>query len=69
MFVIWILEGQLRVRPLLLFGVILIILGIQFISIGLLAALIHAPASRQRSYPVASRIEPGPVAGPGKGTP
>lgn len=60
MFVIWVMEGQLRVRPLMLFGVILIILGIQFISIGLLAALIHAPASRKRSYPIQTQIEPGP---------
>ncbi len=57
MAVIWILEGRLRVRPLLLFGVILVILGIQFISIGLLAALIHAPRSRQRTYPI-SRVYP-----------
>lgn len=53
---IWIHDGALRVRPLLLFGVILIILGIQFISIGLLAELIHAPASRQRTYPIRLRI-------------
>ncbi|MCA9728824.1 MAG: glycosyltransferase, partial [Candidatus Eisenbacteria bacterium] len=58
MFTIWILEGRLRVRPLLIFGVILVILGIQFVSIGLLAALIHAPASRQRTYPVRTEIAP-----------
>lgn len=56
MFVVWLLQGGLRVRPLLLFGVILIILGIQFISIGLLAALIHAPASRDRDYPLGRTI-------------
>ena len=42
-----------------LFAVILIVLGIQFISIGLLAALIHAPASRKRTYPIETQIEPG----------
>lgn len=58
MLAIWILEGRLRVRPLLILGVILIILGIQFISIGLLAALIHAPASQDRTFPVVDAIEP-----------
>jgi len=58
MFVIWLMEGRLRVRPLMLFAVILIVLGIQFISIGLLAALIHAPASRKRTYPIETQIEP-----------
>ena len=53
---VWAVEGHLRVRPLLLFAVILVILGIQFISIGLLAALIHAPQSRRRSYPVRLRL-------------
>lgn len=53
---VWIAEGRLRVRPLLLFGVILIILGIQFISIGLLAALIHEPRARLRVYPVRRRF-------------
>ena len=54
--VVWAVEKHLRVRPLLLFAVILVILGIQFISIGLLAALIHAPQSRGRSYPVRLRL-------------
>lgn len=55
MFVLWILEHRLRVRPLLLFGVILVILGIQFISMGLLAELIHAPQMRRRHYPLRAR--------------
>ena len=59
--VVWVVERHLRVRPLLLFAVILVILGIQFISIGLLAALIHAPQSRGRVYPVRLRA-PGAVA-------
>jgi glycosyltransferase involved in cell wall biosynthesis len=59
MFAIWLMEGRLRVRPLMLFAVILIVLGIQFISIGLLAALIHAPTSRKRTYPIETQIEPG----------
>ena len=40
MVAIWIIEGALRVRPMLIFGVILVILGIQFISMGLLAEMI-----------------------------
>jgi glycosyltransferase involved in cell wall biosynthesis len=56
MVAIWIIERRLRVRPLLLFGVILIILGVQFISIGLLAALIHAPGRRRTTYPIRARI-------------
>ncbi len=56
MVALWITERRLRVRPLLLFGVILVILGVQFISIGLLAALIHAPGRRRTTYPVRSRI-------------
>jgi glycosyltransferase involved in cell wall biosynthesis len=40
MFAIWIHESVLRVRPLLIGGVILVILGIQFISMGLLAEII-----------------------------
>jgi glycosyltransferase involved in cell wall biosynthesis len=59
---VWALEGRLRVRPLLLFAVILVILGIQFISIGLLAALIHSPQTRRRTYPVSRRL---PDAGTG----
>jgi glycosyltransferase involved in cell wall biosynthesis len=56
MVALWIIERRLRVRPLLLFGVILVILGVQFISIGLLAALIHAPGRRRTVYPVRARI-------------
>lgn len=37
---LWIVDQKLRVRPLLLFAVVLVILGIQFISIGLLAEMI-----------------------------
>lgn len=62
MAVLWVMEGRLRVRPLLLFGVILVILGVQFISIGLLAALIHAPRRRRTVCPVRVRL---PEADPG----
>ncbi len=61
MLFVWIAEGRLRVRPLLLFGVILVILGIQFISMGLLAELIHAPQMRRRSYPLRLQVPAGPT--------
>ncbi|MBD3162156.1 MAG: glycosyltransferase [Candidatus Eisenbacteria bacterium] len=37
---LWVIEGALRVRPLLIGSVILVILGFQFISMGLLAEMI-----------------------------
>ena len=69
MFGVFVMDGALRVRPLLIFGVILIILGVQFISIGLLAELIHAPASRTRVFPLRVRIpEAGDESGAGSRT-
>jgi len=51
----WILTGELHIRPLLLFSVGGIILGVQFLSLGLIAELIQ---SRERSgdLPVAESI-------------
>lgn len=51
----WLLTGALRVRPLLLLSVGGIILGVQFLSLGLLAELIQ---SRERTGegPVAERL-------------
>jgi glycosyltransferase involved in cell wall biosynthesis len=57
-FALWIMGRGLRVRPLLLFGVGLILLGIQFVSMGLLAEMI-ANQDRRREYPVRRRIEGG----------
>ncbi len=54
MAVIWVVEERLRVRPLLLFGVILVIIGIQFISMGLLAEMI-AGVQPKRDLPVQKR--------------
>ncbi|MDM7914854.1 MAG: glycosyltransferase family 2 protein [Candidatus Eisenbacteria bacterium] len=58
---IWVIESRLRVRPMLLFGVILVILGIQFISMGLLAEMI-AGIRRPSDTPVRKRLpeEEGP---------
>jgi glycosyltransferase involved in cell wall biosynthesis len=52
---IWIVEQKLRVRPLLLFGVILVIIGIQFISMGLLAEMI-AGLQRPRDVPIYRKL-------------
>lgn len=51
----WLLTGDMHVRPLLLFSVGGIILGVQFLSLGLIAELIH---SRERvpESPVAERL-------------
>lgn len=38
--ILWISTGQLRLRPVLMFGWILLVLGIQFFSIGLLGEMI-----------------------------
>ncbi len=56
---LWIAQGRLRLRPLLLFAVILVILGIQFISLGLLAALVHVPRFRRQSFPIRTRLPEG----------
>jgi glycosyltransferase involved in cell wall biosynthesis len=54
-FVLWASGQGLRVRPLLLFGVGLILLGIQFVSMGLLAEMI-ANQDRRREYPIRRRF-------------
>jgi glycosyltransferase involved in cell wall biosynthesis len=52
---IWLTEHALRVRPMLLFAVVLVILGIQFITMGLLGEMI-AGQKRERPYAVARVI-------------
>lgn len=52
----WIGGSPLRVRPLMLFGVVLIILGVQFLSMGFLGELV-AKERGSRSYPIRDRIE------------
>jgi glycosyltransferase involved in cell wall biosynthesis len=53
---VWIAEGRLRVRPILLLSVILVIVGIQFISMGLLAEMIAGSQRETEDYPVRRRI-------------
>jgi glycosyltransferase involved in cell wall biosynthesis len=57
--VIWMMGHGLRVRPLLLFGVVLIILAMQFVSIGLLGEMVSSTTQR-REYGVKSRLGFGP---------
>jgi hypothetical protein len=40
MFIQWMIEGALRLRPILVLGMVIIILGIQFVSIGLLGEML-----------------------------
>lgn len=53
---IWIIEHALRVRPLLIGGVILVILGIQFISMGLLAEMIVSTHRGEEEYTIGRRL-------------
>lgn len=54
--VIWIRGEWLRVRPLLIFGVVLEILATQFISLGLLGEMMARNQQQQRTYAVRERI-------------
>lgn len=54
--VVWASGGWLRVRPLLLFGVVLVILATQFVSLGLLGEMMARNQQQQRTYAVRDRI-------------
>jgi hypothetical protein len=51
----WIVQGQMRIRPLVLLSMGSIIMGIQFISIGLIGEMI-AHAQRKNTYTVREEI-------------
>lgn len=56
-FLLWWLTGHgLRVRPILILGLVLIILSFQFISLGLIAELIVAGRRPEQAYRVAGRV-------------
>jgi glycosyltransferase involved in cell wall biosynthesis len=57
--VTWLMGHGLRMRPLLLFGVVLVILAMQFISIGLLGEMV-ASTTHRREYAVKRRLGFGP---------
>ncbi len=54
--VLWLLGHGLRVRPLLLMGAVLIIMAIQFVSLGLVAELIAAGNRPETRYHVRRRF-------------
>jgi len=52
----WVLGEGLRLRPALLFGAVLIILGIQFISMGFLGELIASTRTHEPDYAIRERL-------------
>lgn len=52
----WLLGYGLRVRPILVLGLILIVMAVQFISLGLIAELVVAGRQPEREYRVRRRI-------------
>lgn len=52
----WLLGQGLRLRPGLLFGLVLIILGIQFLSLGFLGELIAGTRSEEPHYGIHERV-------------
>ncbi|MFO7654717.1 MAG: glycosyltransferase family 2 protein [Candidatus Krumholzibacteriia bacterium] len=52
---IWLLGQGLRVRPMLVLGLVLIVLAVQFVSLGLVAELIVAGRKPERTYRVRNR--------------
>ena len=52
----WVLGEGLRLRPALLFGAVLIILGLQFLSMGFLGELIASTRSHEPDYAIRERF-------------
>jgi glycosyltransferase involved in cell wall biosynthesis len=52
----WVLGEGLRLRPALLFGAVLVILGIQFISMGFLGELIASTRAHEPDYAIRERL-------------
>jgi glycosyltransferase involved in cell wall biosynthesis len=52
----WFLGEGLRLRPALVLGLVLVILGIQFLSLGFLGELIAGTRAEEPDYPVRERI-------------
>ncbi len=56
--VLWFLEkGPIGDRPLLLLGVLMAIIGIQFVSFGLLAEMFSRSASHDREYSIRQKLQ------------
>ena len=54
--VLWLTGHPLRVRPILVGGLVLIVMGVQFISLGLLAELVVADRKPEAGYRVRDRV-------------
>jgi hypothetical protein len=52
----WVLGEGLRLRPALLFGAVLVILGIQFVSMGFLGELIASTRTHEPDYAIRERL-------------
>jgi len=52
----WVQTGALHVRPLLLLAGFSAVMGVQFVSLGLLAEMVNGNGRKQQSYPIAERI-------------
>jgi glycosyltransferase involved in cell wall biosynthesis len=52
----WILGHGLRLRPILLLGLVLLVVAFQFISLGLIAELVVAGRRPEESYRIARRV-------------
>lgn len=52
----WFLGEGLRLRPMLVFGLVLIVLGIQFLSLGFLGELIAGTRYQEPDYPIRERF-------------
>ena len=55
-FVTWLLGNGLRLRPMLLLGLVFILVALQFISLGLIAELVVAGRRPEEEYRVAGRV-------------
>ena len=55
-FVLWLTGHGLRLRPLLLLGVVLVLLAVQFVSLGLIAELVVSGHHPEQEYRVRRRI-------------
>jgi len=49
-------EGGLRVRPMLVLGLVLIVMALQFISLGLIAEMIVAGRRPETDYRIGRRV-------------
>lgn len=52
----WFLGEGLRLRPMLVFGLVLVVLGIQFLSLGFLGELIAGTRAQEPDYPLRERF-------------